>query len=105
MLNEEIKNKALFLLEMNAGIDSWEEVGNTKEIAKPKHKVGDIIIFKACNNEDDKDGDLWKIDDFTPPFMFRSKQISKSKYKNISGIDKEYVKEIQNEWLVLCGKK
>lgn len=114
MLTEFVKEKAVELLNEYAGVKDWEESGNEKDVAKhkkvldslkkqllapqpplkkpkiclkkPKHKVGDIIIFKATDYHDEWDS-AWKIQNIRPPFMFKSSIISKSKYKEINGYD------------------
>lgn len=114
MLNEFVKKKALILLDDNAGIEDWIELGNKADIrkrrtvmeelkkrlvsnqgvlkkprlnlAKPKHKIGDIIVFKATNYVDEFDS-AWHITDIRPPFMFSECKINKSPYENIDGID------------------
>ena len=78
ILTEEIRTKALMLLENYTGIKEWETFGNTRDVkqrrvvldklsrqlllrqpdvklpkatlAKPKHKCGDIIIFKITKH-------------------------------------------------------
>lgn len=114
MLTEYVKNKTVELLSGYAGIKEWEESGNVKDVikrkkvldslktqlekpqppvkkpklslVKPKHKPGDIIIFKATEYVDEWDSS-WHIENFRPPFMFASKLISNSKSENINGYD------------------
>ncbi len=114
MLNAFVKEKTLSLLENYAGIQEWIELGNKTDIrkrrnvieclknqlvskqgilrkprlhlAKPKHKVGDVIIFKATNYIDEFDSS-WHITDLRPPFMFSDCKINESSYENIDGID------------------
>lgn len=114
MLSEEVKNKALELSEVYAGINDWIESGNKRDVIKrkraidalrnqlhriqpplkkpviqlitPKHKPGDIIIFRATEFVDEWDS-AWHIKDFRPPLMFESELVSESKYENISGYD------------------
>ena len=112
MLTESVKAKALELLAVYAGIDDWIETGNRRDIAKrkkvieslstqlqqpqppikkpvlrfakPKHKPGDIIIFKATEYVDEWES-AWHIKNIRPPFMFESTLISKSEYEDING--------------------
>lgn len=114
MLNEFVKEKALNLLDNCAGIEDWIELGNKADIrrrrnvmedlkkrlvsnqgalkkprlilAKPKHKIGDVIFFKATNYVDEFDS-TWNITDLRPPFMFSDRKINESLYENINGID------------------
>lgn len=114
MLNEFVKEKALNLLENCAGIQEWIELGNKADIrkrhnvmenlkkrlvsnqgtlkkprlilAKPKHKIGDVIFFKATDYVDEFDS-TWHITDIRPPFMFSDREINESSYENIDGID------------------
>ena len=111
MLNEYVKEKALSLLEVYAGIDDWIESGDKRDVlkrrqvldklknqlqtqqpplkkpkltlAKPRHKIGDIIVFRAkCSGET-----YWKKTAFTVPYFFKSPKISNSKYEDICGYD------------------
>ena len=114
MLNEFVKEKALNLLDNCAGIEDWIELGNKADIrkrrnvmedlksrlvsnqgalkkprlilAKPKHKIGDVIFFKATNYVDEFDS-TWHITDLRPPIMFSDRKINESLYENIDGID------------------
>ena len=109
MLNEFVKHKTLVLLKDQAGIDEWIEAGNRSDIlkrrevmerlkqqlcseqcvfkkpklslVKPKHKVGEVIVFRAdCYEES-----VWKKESFTAPFLFKSFKISNSKYEDVCG--------------------
>lgn len=114
MLNEFVKDKTLSLLNIYAGIEEWIELGNKTDIrkrrniierlknqlvskqgalkkprlllAKPKHKIGDVIIFKATNYIDEFDSS-WHITDLRPPFMFSDCKINESPHENIDGIN------------------
>lgn len=114
MLNEFVKRKTLELLDNYAGIEEWIEFGNNVDIrkkrnvmealkerlvsnqgvfkkprlilAKPKHKIGDVIVFRATNYVDEFDS-AWHITDLRPPFMFSDCRLNKSTYENIEGID------------------
>ena len=116
ILTEEIRTKALMLLENYTGIKEWETFGNTRDVkqrrvvldklsrqlllrqpdvklpkatlAKPKHKCGDIIIFKTSCRDEDRYGNLWCFENFSPPFLFENKLITSSKYENITKISK-----------------
>lgn len=99
ILNEYIKEKAIRLLKIHAGIVDWEEAGNErnvkkrievlnklliqlqspqpackitrKRLKKPKHKPGDIIIFQT-NNDEEK----WKTEDYYfHPFAFCAERL------------------------------
>lgn len=114
MLNEFVKEKTLSLLDNCAGIEEWIELGNKTDIrkrykimeslrnqlvsnqrdfkkprlllAKPKHNIGDVIIFKATNYVDEFDSS-WHITDLRPPFMFSNSRIRRSPHENIDGIN------------------
>ena len=87
ILTDEIKSNAISLLEAHTGIDEWEgsdikkrlavmdkllDQLNTPQpkikipkakIAKPKHKPGDIIIFRTCDKNYDYADSVWNIDE------------------------------------------
>lgn len=114
MLTENIKEKAVTLLSDYAGIEEWEESGNKRDVAKrkrtldllrtqlqspqppmkkpkihlckPKHKTGDIIIFKATDYIDEWDSS-WNNRFIRPPIIFRSAELSKSQYEDIDGYE------------------
>lgn len=114
MLSNFIKEKTLSLLDSYAGIEEWIELGNKTDIrkrrkimeslknqlvsnqrdykkprlllAKPKHKIGDVIVFKATNYVDEFDSS-WHITDLRLPYMFSDRKINQSLYENIDGID------------------
>ncbi len=116
LLANDVRDKALELLEARAGMDEWEEDGSKNDIrkrnavldklyaqlqtppplakppkihlSKPKHKAGDIIMFQTCTAEDDEYDTLWKIKQLTPPFVYLEKQISESAYEDIDGTDR-----------------
>ncbi len=155
LLSDDIRGKALELLEKYAGMEEWEDEGNKSNIRKriavldklkhqlqseqpplklpkihifkPKHKAGDIVIFKTCTNENDEYNNLWKIENLKPPFMYLDKKISESEYDNIKGTDRhdcymavlcvgtvkepysEYISDIFNEhsiyvWYDYCSE-
>lgn len=109
MLNDFVKEKTLSLLEKNAGIDEWNCIGNQRDIAKrkkvlnslktqlstrqptlkkpklslnkPKHKVGEVIVFRAITNDDT----IWIKESFSNPFIFKSSKISNSEFEDVSG--------------------
>lgn len=154
ILTKQIKDRAIQLLSQNVGAEEWTEGESYREIAqrydvirklksqleskqpnkklpkltlqKPKHKVGEVIIFKTSALEDDKYKNLWHIEDLMPPFLFSSKHIIKSKYTDIKGMDahdcymallcvgsikeqySEYIKDVFDEksiyvWYDLCS--
>ena len=106
ILSEAILIKTLELLENYTGIEEWKESGTNSDVkkriavleklqkqlrspmppiklpkarlAKPKHKPGDIIIFKSCSKIQDEYNALWTIDKLRPPFMFADPAISNS---------------------------
>ncbi len=115
VLTQEVKEKTLSLLDIYAGISDWEESASAREVAKrkgvldklkiqllspqppkkiakirlakPKHKPGDILIFKSWTQEEDTDDTLWRRRTFPVPYMFRSAAIQKSPCDNIQGMD------------------
>lgn len=98
ILAEEIRIKAISLLKQHAGITDWIETGNSASVrkrtkvmdsllqqlelpmpaqklpkaklAKPKHKVGDIIIFQSCCKCEDPENYMWHIDCIHHTFLF-----------------------------------
>lgn len=90
ILDDEVKRKALSLLENHTGIDEWIEAGNPKDVEKrmlvldrlyekisapqpprklpkprllkPKHKPGEMIVFRACTQDRDPENYLWNIE-------------------------------------------
>lgn len=111
MLTDFVKEKTLLLLERYAGIEEWQETGNCRDVlkrktvldalqkqletqqpplkkpklslAKPRHKVGEIIVFRAATGS----SSIWKKNTFTPPFMFKSDVIAQSEYEDVCGYD------------------
>ena len=109
LLTDQVKNKAVELLDIYAGIEEWEADASKRDvekrksvldklkeqliseqppckkpklrIAKPKHKVGDIIIFKTYSDETDWE-QHWKIRSFRVPFIFKDKSISSVRYSD-----------------------
>lgn len=114
LLTEDVKEKAIKLLSEYAGIDMWKEDGTNRDterrkkvleslliqlqknqpplkkpklhLAKPKHKSGDIILFKATDYRDEWNSE-WKIENFRPAFIFKSPELSKTKSEEVSGYD------------------
>lgn len=114
MLTEYVKEKTMSLLDAHAGLEQWVEAGNKADknnrlkvldglkqqlqteqrpfrkpklrCVRPKHKPGDIVIFKATDFVDEYDS-TWHIKRFRPPFVFDSDYISKSKYEDVDGCD------------------
>ncbi len=94
ILTDEIKSKAISLLEAHTGIDEWEGADIKKrlavmdkllnqlkmpqpeikipkaKIAKPKHKPGDIIIVRTGLKENDPENWIWNIEDCTYNFIY-----------------------------------
>ena len=94
ILSDEIKNKAISLLEAHTGIDEWEGADIKKrlaimdkllnqlkmpqpeikihkaKIAKPKHKLGDIIIVRTGLKENDLENWIWNIEDCAYNFIY-----------------------------------
>ena len=96
MLDSYVKEKALDLLETHAGMDEWYDDGDKADIrkrikvlellkeqlrthqpvlkkprlslAKPKHKCGEIIVFRT----DCSEPSVWNVESFLPTFMFKS---------------------------------
>lgn len=90
VLTEDIKAKAIALLEAHTGIEEWEDSGTAADvrkrlavmdklleqlrspqpetkipkakIAKPKHKPGDIIVFRTCSKEYPYAEAVWNIE-------------------------------------------
>jgi len=107
ILTDEIKSKAISLLEAHTGIDEWDGSDIKKrlavmdkllkqlkspqpkvkipkvKIAKPKHKPGDIIIFRTCDKNYEYADSVWNIDEcgFT---HFYTDEIANKLPKNIS---------------------
>lgn len=106
ILSDTTKAKALDLLRVHAGIGEWIEAGDQKNVekriavldklyqklsspqppkklpkarlAKPKHKPGDIIIFRACPMEQDPDNDIWNIERCAESYLFADPEFEKS---------------------------
>ena len=99
ILTDDIKNKAISLIEAHTGIDEWEgsdikkrlsvmdkllnrlktpqpEIKIPKaKIAKPKHKPGDIVIVRTGLKENDPENWIWNIEACTYNFIY-SQEIS-----------------------------
>ncbi len=97
ILTDEIKDKAIALLEAQTGIDEWDgsdikkrlavmekllnqlkspqpEIKIPKpKIAKPKHKAGDIIIVLTGSKENDPKNWIWNIEECIYPFIYSQK--------------------------------
>ena len=114
ILNESVKAKALSLLKNYAGIEEWEEIGNKSDVRKrkafldrlaeqlereqcapkkpklclekPKHKAGDIIVFKASDYSDDGESP-WHLTSFGAPYMFFDEKLRNSPCDDVNGID------------------
>lgn len=116
MLNDAVKYKALQLLERYAGTEEWIEDGDLKgaekrknilnslknqlispqpqykkpkaSIARPKHKPGDIIIFRP-SMESSEDGypSVWEINDLNWPIYFESPALVNTPFENIPCCD------------------
>lgn len=119
MLNQNIREKALLLLENYTGLDEWEgsDVFKRKKIldhlreqllqaqpdikkprtkvAKHKHIPGDIIIFQASKVDEPKTYTSWKIESLVPPLFFESLKYRNSQYENIKGYD------ASGQWMAL----
>ena len=106
ILSEEIKQKTISLLTNHTSIEDWEEMGDCKDVnkrievmdklkrrlespqpgcklspaklAKPKHKAGDIIIFRSCTLEEDEYDNIWRVETLSAPFMFKNSTIANS---------------------------
>lgn len=94
ILTDEIKSKAISLIEAHTGIDEWESSDIKKRLAvmdkllnqlkkpqpeikipkpkivKPKHKPGDIIIVRTGLKENDPENWIWNIEDCTYNFIY-----------------------------------
>lgn len=112
MLTECVREKAMELLNADAGIQEWAEnkcdfakrkktLALLREqlqtpqppmkkpklhLAKPKHKPGDIVIFRATDYRDEWDS-TWNIRNFRPPYIFQSAEIAASKWEDVEGYD------------------
>ena len=114
ILNEEIKEKTISLLKNHTGIEDWEEDGDSADVrkriavmdklreqfekpqpevklppaklAKPRHKPGDVIIFRSCSSEEDEEMCAWRIEGFMPPYIFKNPVISENS-ENIPVVD------------------
>ncbi len=103
ILSEEIKKKTLQLLDERAGISDWEEMGSTsdvkrriavmeqlkerlnspmpfvnlpkKRLARAKHKIGQIVIFRARK---DDESEFWKIEDLNDPFIYQDERLAQT---------------------------
>ena len=86
ILSDEIRDKTISLLEMQAGIDEWEGTNVKKrlavmekmlgqlktpqpdvkipkaKLAKPKHKPGDIVVFRTCDKGYQYADSVWNIE-------------------------------------------
>ena len=104
ILSDEIRLKALELLNQNAGLSEWEESGSGSDVkkriqvmkrlkqqlespmpalkipkskrCKPAHKSGDVIIFRTCSRKNDPNGFFWNITCFHDHYLFRERAIS-----------------------------
>ena len=106
ILIEEVKKTTINLLKSYTGINEWKETSNAADVKKrmaamdklltqlnepqpkikipkpnlkkPKHKTGEIIIFKTCSSYEDIDGFYWKIE-YGPcnPCVFKEDYVSK----------------------------
>ncbi len=100
ILTDDIKEKAITLLEAHTGIDEWEKFKTAADvqrrlavmdklltqlsspmprmnipkakIAKPKHKPGDIIIARTCSSDHSSVDFLWSIERCTYPYIYKS---------------------------------
>ncbi len=119
MLNQNIKEKALLLLEEYAGLDEWGEAEFSKrknildqlrkqllqiqperkkpraKISKPKHLPGDIVVFQASNCEEQGACNNWRIVSLVPPLFFESPRFRNSQYEDIEGYD------ASGQWMAL----
>ena len=50
-------------------------------LSKPKHKVGEVIVFRAATN----DNSIWVKESFSNPFAFKLPKISNSEFEDVSG--------------------
>ena len=109
MLNDLVKEKTLSLLKTYAGIEEWEDSGNQSDVSKrkkvldslknqllihqpalkkpklslkkPKHKVGEVIVFRGSSNDES----IWKKESFSNPLVFKLSKISNSEFEEICG--------------------
>ena len=119
MLNQNIKEKALLLLENYAGLDEWEGADFSKrknilnqlreqllqvqpdmkkpraKVSKPKHTSGDIIVFQASKCDEQGTHINWKIESLVPPLFFESLKYRNSQYEDIEGYD------ARGQWMAL----
>ncbi|MBQ8447732.1 MAG: hypothetical protein IJX27_02230 [Clostridia bacterium] len=98
VLTDEVKERTIYLIKSRAGIEEWEESGNKSDvkkriavmdklfeeikslqpteriskpkIKKPKHKPGDIIIFRTCTKEYEYADTVWNIDHCSCNFYY-----------------------------------
>ena len=91
ILTDEIRNKAISLLEAHTGIEEWEESGSASDVkkrlevmdkllcqlklpqppvkipkskaAKAKHKPGEIIVFRTCSKDYEYAETVWNIEE------------------------------------------
>lgn len=143
ILTDEIKIKTISLLEAHTGIDEWEESGTAADIkkrlavmdkllqqikspqpeikipkakiAKPKHKPGDIIIFRTCDKDYEYADSVWNIDacgftdfyneeiasklpkDISPPYEAYKKYMAILCVGTIREPHSQYVPEVMEE--------
>lgn len=99
ILTDEVKAKAVALLDAHTGIEEWEESGTAADvkkrlavmdklltqltapqpavnlpkpkIAKPRHKPGDIIIVHTCTKDHEDAGSVWNIEHCAPAYIYR----------------------------------
>ena len=100
ILNDEIRAKTMELLENYAGISDWEESASKADVKKriavmdklkiqltspmppvkltkgkllkPKHRVGDVLIFQTCLSDEIKFGyDWWEIKEVYKRYIFK----------------------------------
>lgn len=106
ILTEDIRSKAIALLEAHTGIDEWQASGSAKDVKKridvmdalkarlesempprkipakrlikPQHRVGDIIVFKTSGVEDDEYQNLWRVERMQLPYFYTDPTITQS---------------------------
>ncbi len=108
ILTEDIRSKAIALLEAHTGIDEWQESGSAKDVKKriavmdalksqlesemppkklpikrlkkPQHKIGDIIVFKTFDFDDKRWEYCWRIIKMDIPYFYKDPALTQGSY-------------------------
>ena len=69
----EVKKRIAVLDELKLRLESQMPLPKLKKgkLKKPKHKIGDVLVFRSCSQAKCKSLDVWKIEDLDPPIMLK----------------------------------